>query len=598
MLFQQFYSWFQYKTLPPSFFAKNRLLIEREGKQNRIFNKVGLTFRNSKWSNYERNNLNFNFTIQIKIFFLGFLMSWYLLYFHTQLFNSSFSFFAATSFNYVFWLALDCCDYCLLFLIWLALSVLVIAKRVIFFIFFRDLSPSTTFADTFSNRSRFNHVRSTSSSSPFFERLYFQSEFEAKFKQNQFELNLQPSIASLITQIPSHRNREKEADGATLSLLLHYSFRMQFLMTRLATAANLGKFDNTFRSQFNSQVHSLNQPSLGNQHLAIVLFALLKQHAPQPYSHAQYFYFRKLQNQNFEFAASLTNVLNVPLSNRNLLLTFNERFEVNSLFSEFPVILTQNSVIDAQKRISRWLYTYSLLHRQTLSDVRRISQIKKLLNDNFILTANSQRNLWTSEILNADVSKLQFQTLYKTFTHSNLVTSQTLMTSQTQSPLFHVNETFLHQVCNLETSLNFSVKRIFFFDNLSWDSWCNQFPLSLVQNDESNTKQRLQLQDGVLDAYLVGDTFVRSSILSPSDFELTMNSNSHFLLPMRSLFDKMTMPRPNSISNLTAPSVESKIWQKYRRFWMLIVNDERICMRRSSMVCANANEEDCVFFYN
>lgn len=53
MLFKHFYTWIKFKTLPPSFLFKNRLFVERDSKRTRIFNNVGLTFRNERWTNWE-----------------------------------------------------------------------------------------------------------------------------------------------------------------------------------------------------------------------------------------------------------------------------------------------------------------------------------------------------------------------------------------------------------------------------------------------------------------------------------------------------------------------------------------------------------------
>jgi len=44
--------------MPPAFNAKNRLYVERSAKHRRILSNFGLTFRNSKWSNYSRPNVS------------------------------------------------------------------------------------------------------------------------------------------------------------------------------------------------------------------------------------------------------------------------------------------------------------------------------------------------------------------------------------------------------------------------------------------------------------------------------------------------------------------------------------------------------------
>ena len=58
MLFSRIYNWIKYKTLPPSTLFLNRLFVERDSKHRRVTSNLGLTFRNSKWSNYARTNVN------------------------------------------------------------------------------------------------------------------------------------------------------------------------------------------------------------------------------------------------------------------------------------------------------------------------------------------------------------------------------------------------------------------------------------------------------------------------------------------------------------------------------------------------------------
>ena len=51
-MFKRLYNWLKLKTLPSSILFKNRLFVERDSKHRRIMSNFGLTFRNSKWSEY------------------------------------------------------------------------------------------------------------------------------------------------------------------------------------------------------------------------------------------------------------------------------------------------------------------------------------------------------------------------------------------------------------------------------------------------------------------------------------------------------------------------------------------------------------------
>ncbi len=118
MLFQRLYNWIKYKTLPSSFLFKNRLFIERDSKHRRILSNFGLSFRNSKWSNYESYNIKMQFkTLYFKyvlIIFFIFFFSIFIFYF--KKYYIFFYFFNNLSF--FFWISIDSFDYYLSFLIW------------------------------------------------------------------------------------------------------------------------------------------------------------------------------------------------------------------------------------------------------------------------------------------------------------------------------------------------------------------------------------------------------------------------------------------------------------------------------------------------
>ena len=58
ILFKRLFNWLKLKTLPSSVLFKNRLFIERDSKHRRIMSSWGLTFRNSKWTNYSLSNVS------------------------------------------------------------------------------------------------------------------------------------------------------------------------------------------------------------------------------------------------------------------------------------------------------------------------------------------------------------------------------------------------------------------------------------------------------------------------------------------------------------------------------------------------------------
>lgn len=103
LLFKQLFNWLKYKTLPSSVLFKNRLFIERDSKHRRIMSSWGLTFRNSKWTNYSLSNVS---THSITSFF-KFLKNLTIIIFFGLAVQSHFNFYdmelSFNSFSYFLW---------------------------------------------------------------------------------------------------------------------------------------------------------------------------------------------------------------------------------------------------------------------------------------------------------------------------------------------------------------------------------------------------------------------------------------------------------------------------------------------------------------
>jgi hypothetical protein len=118
------YNWIKFKTLPPSVLFKNRLYIERDSKTRRITSNLGLTFRNSKWTNYARTDINLNlktqfftslYTIFLVTLFLFILING-LSFYNTNLLNNELIF--------VLWYIKDFCLYSIFSLLTLSTFLL------------------------------------------------------------------------------------------------------------------------------------------------------------------------------------------------------------------------------------------------------------------------------------------------------------------------------------------------------------------------------------------------------------------------------------------------------------------------------------------
>lgn len=86
----------------------------------------------------------------------------------------------------------------------------------------------------------------------------------------------------------------------------------------------------------------------------------------------------------------------------------------------------------------RWLYRYSILHRNVINYSHKITNVKKLLSSGFFSSNLTQNNLWASNLMTASTGRETFintwASLYgDTFTPSNLSFSLNLLNSNSLS---------------------------------------------------------------------------------------------------------------------------------------------------------------------
>ena len=152
MLFKRLYNWIKYKTLPTSFLFKNRLFIERDSKHRRIFSNLGLSFRNSKWSNYETYNIKLQFKRNYLRFFfwiIFFIFSVFFLFYFKKYYIFSYFF---NSMSFLFWISIDTFDYYFTFVVWLFFISFSLFFKLVYSYFFYN-----NFFNTNSNKQVFSY---------------------------------------------------------------------------------------------------------------------------------------------------------------------------------------------------------------------------------------------------------------------------------------------------------------------------------------------------------------------------------------------------------------------------------------------------------
>ena len=444
MLFSFLYTWIKYKVLPASLIAHNRLLVERDSKHRRITSNLGLTFRNSKWSNYARSNINLDvkndflrhlFTLAISLVLIIALLSTSTFYQPGSLLNPLFS---------VYWFAIDLNLY---FQIALTAGTLATVQTLITYLYSLILSYETSVSSTSTVLNKQRHFSNfllpkrlhkplllsllqTNSNLPLLTSLCE----NASTKANIFtDLSFVKSLyrTTYLLQITSENNKNlmtflehHTSKPSTFGIFQTSTFSNAKLNSLLLDYVTFSGRNDTLNKTFNSQwtLETITSPSLNSN----------------------------LNNRNVTglFYLSSYNFQKLNLLN----YTRPEFFFINnSLTSQLHLI-----------RWNRWLYKYSLLHRSSLKTPFYLNFTKSTLSSSFYNQDLGTRNLWLSTRLtkNANVSELNaiHRNLYGNF--MNTISTPTLL----QSNLFW-NKSPLTNLSFYETSYAWALTRFYKFNS-------------------------------------------------------------------------------------------------------------------------------------
>ncbi len=411
MLFQRIYNWIKYKTLPSSFLFKNRLFIERDSKHRRVLSNFGLSFRNSKWSNYEVYNIKNHFkTSYLRYFFfiLFFIFFSFFIYYFNQYYIFSYVF---NTLSFIFWISVDTLDYYLSFIVWIT--------TITFSLFF-NLIYSYFFFNNFSNNNLNKKV--------------FHNQLFVKFSSNFADKNIYISKQDLNWILYSWlNNTTSQKTPKILENLFDNKisnqwwnnyhdffiklYKVTYLLNMFSTKNslftinnNLNKITNkNFKNNNLSLINYFNNSTLLNNNSNAILYYLLRQSK-------NYFETKNLQSSSLTFLKSnyewnLYNFNNeltkytLFLKNKNGFFLLNDfNYEKFSFYiMNFEELWTLNSFFKNQlisAKWNRWLYRYSILHRKILKNSHKLTLIKKLINSGFYDSKIFNNNIWAAVHLN------------------------------------------------------------------------------------------------------------------------------------------------------------------------------------------------------
>ena len=388
MLFSLVYTWIKYKMSPPSVVALNRLFVERDSKHRRITSNLGLTFRNSKWSGYARNNIN----LDAKTDFLWsiirasmFLVAVAALFTGLGYYNNSLT---VNPFILLYWFAMDSNLY------------------------FQITTISGTFYLIQLLIDTLHHKITTALFSPL-------SNPTQSTNNNPTTLQIpkrlhKPLLYSLVRQSTSSDMLEKllNTNSIPQTGLIDLNFLRSLYRTthliklllnptpvvRLVDALSKPSSSSvTDLPKFLNNVAKLRKPSLDTIALDYALFKGKSLVTP----------LRACSSPRWDLAhVAPSAILGLPSTTTLHGLFYfpsTDQTTLHSLTGLYPELSYLNSSLEEQTRVirwDRWLYKYSLLHRSSLKTGFYLNLFKSSLGSGFYNQDTGTRNLWLPSSLN------------------------------------------------------------------------------------------------------------------------------------------------------------------------------------------------------
>lgn len=427
MLFQRLYNWIKYKTLPPSFLFKNRLFIERDSKHRRVLTNFGLSFRNSKWSNYESYNIKNNFkNLYFRyIFWIFFSLVTLLFVFYFKKYYIFFYFFNNLSF--FFWISIDTFDYYLSFLIWLATISLSLLFNILYSFFFFNNFSSNKNNDKRYNKLLPNYSKNFNLTS---KDLYV-SKHDLNWMMYSWLKNPNCKKNNKILENLFETSVNKNLWNQYYDFFTKL-YKLSYLINLLSEKntffnlnINLNKLTiKNFKGDYFGLLNYFNNSNLLNNYSALILNYFLN-------NYKTYF---DAKNQNSPSLRFLTNRFD---SNLNNLTTENNKYsfltknkngmfffdELNYqkfsfLIFNFNELWSLNIYLKNQlngAKWNRWLYRYSILHRKLLKNSHKLTLAKRLISSGFYDSKIFDKNIWASEHLGKFVNSNSINSIFYSY---------------------------------------------------------------------------------------------------------------------------------------------------------------------------------------
>lgn len=574
MLFQRIYNWCKYKTLPSSFLFKNRLFIERDSKHRRIMSNFGLSFRNSKWTNFETYNIKTNFRASYFKYLFYIIFSIFSIFSFLNFKSYYISFYLFNNVAFFFWLSADSFDYYLSFLIWSVTLMFSLLFNLVYSYFFLNDFFNNYNKKSFLNNFSFNtnlksvYISKNNLNSLLYSWLVnpkslkndkileniFENKINQKWWNDHFDFFIKLYKTSYFLNLISSQNS-----------LFNLTNKINFLNN---SSIN-NKFDNnSFFSFFNNSFFTKNYSNVIfsfflNQNKNY--FDLKNSNNP-----SLVFLKKKCEWNLYNFNNEVSSYDYLLKNKTGLFLLTNFNYEKLSFLSiNFKELSLLNNFWKNQLNSSkwnRWLYRYSILHRKILKNSHKITLIKRLINNGFYDSKIFNTNIWATSQLNKLNSNQTFKSFINVF-YGNLLTSNNFSTHLNHNLFINNNnsQTFSLNLLNFyENSYFWYLKRFYNFNTLNNNfikSRVKIYPTDNNLNFNENTNNNLILQKDIFFTYILNSFYVNNKSLNnlyENNYISLNNTNSqnnnffkdtYLLLNNNNLFTKNSL---NMLFSLTS----------------------------------------------
>nr|QCU82634.1 hypothetical protein [Pseudourostyla cristata] len=465
--------------LPPSTLFKNRLFVERDSKNHRIFNNIGLTFRNSKWSDHATYNIKNIFKIKFNDFttkIITFIIFLFLIKY------SSFYYVCEYIFNdvyYMFWCGFDAFHYYFVFGAWFMLMFYSFMLNTVYSYFFFN-----SFSHTKRNFPRYSNFKKKTLV-PAAQKTRIKNSFKiAKADQkwlilmwlNRYNWKKDDVKMYEMRMLFSNPNNLK-----TWAVFFNTYFKLYNLNYFCIT--NLKKTSNFQLLSYNRDfINHMNMFYFHNYKNKLMMFSLYNNfilwkvlhHKTKPYlsenltrlntfdliEYGRY----NLYNVNKNFNTNLTQI---SILNNQFYLNNVNFNQLNWNLYKFNELMFLNNNIEMQitnAKLFRWLYKYSIIHRKSFKNIHKMTLFKNNLNAGCYDTNILNKNIWLATFFN----KHDNLNIYKLT--SNLYFKNLINVNQ-NNVLESVINNFNHQNFKLlntyETSFFWFLKRYYIYNTLN-----------------------------------------------------------------------------------------------------------------------------------